>query len=83
VEQGVTPAFISVGAAAALHCHLKESGGEQTLEKAAGVLKEISSLAASSPAALILAMYERIVKGASFSGIIAAAAEAGARQGIV
>jgi mannitol-1-phosphate 5-dehydrogenase len=82
-EQGITPAFISAGAAAALHCHLKESG-PHSAKAAAAVLEEVSGLgAASSEAALVLSMYDRIAGGADLSEIIAAAAEAGAPQGIV
>jgi mannitol-1-phosphate 5-dehydrogenase len=81
-EQGITPAFISVGAAAALHCRLKENNGVPAKE-AAVVLEEVSGLGPASPdAALILSMYGRIAKGADLSEITAAA-EDGVPRGIV
>jgi mannitol-1-phosphate 5-dehydrogenase len=87
-EQGITPAFIGIGTAAALHRHLKEKGLDQTREAAAAALEETAGLGAASPeAALILSMYDRIAGGADLSGLAAAAAEAsvatGGRQGIV
>jgi mannitol-1-phosphate 5-dehydrogenase len=60
-EQGVTPAFISVGAAAALYCLLKERGLEQTEENAALLLEKTSALKKESEEArLILDMYGKI-----------------------
>ena len=62
MEQGVTPAFISVGAAAALHCLVKERGpdgaeGEALLEKISGLERQ------SAAAHLILGMYDKIRQG--------------------
>jgi mannitol-1-phosphate 5-dehydrogenase len=83
-EEKVTPAFISVGTAAALYCHLKEKGSSISMETAAMALEDLSSLSPASPdAALILSMYALIAGNRDLSGIIMAATEAGARQGIV
>jgi mannitol-1-phosphate 5-dehydrogenase len=74
-EQGITPAFIAAGAAAALHCRLEETGGS-TAKEAAALLEEVSGLGASSPdAALILSMYSRIANGAPLQEIAALAGE--------
>jgi mannitol-1-phosphate 5-dehydrogenase len=62
--QGVTPAFISVGAAAALYCLVKERGLEQTEENSAAILEETSKLKKDSEeAGLIFGMYNRIRSG--------------------
>jgi mannitol-1-phosphate 5-dehydrogenase len=62
-EQGVTPAFISIGAAAALHCSLKERALEQTEENACIILEKTSALETKSvTAALILDMYKKILQ---------------------
>jgi mannitol-1-phosphate 5-dehydrogenase len=83
-EQGITPAFISVGAAAALHCRVQENGARPSRAAAAAVLEEVSGLGAASPeAALILSMYDRIAGGADLCEIIAAAAETGVPRNIV
>ena len=44
LEQGITPAYIIVGAAAALHRYLKENNMEQTVDAAAQVLENVSML---------------------------------------
>ena len=60
-EQGVLPVFISIGAAAALRCLVKESGLEQTEENALKILEETSGLQGhSAEARLILDMYRKI-----------------------
>lgn len=81
---GISPGFISVGAGAALYCHLKEKNLPQTRDAAGSALAEVSTLVkGSGEAALILGMYELIAKGAEFSELIKAAAEAGNRKGII
>ena len=57
-EKALKPAFISVGAAAALRRHLEEKNLPCTMEEAAKTLSELSALQEGSPAAeLILSMY--------------------------
>ena len=67
LAQGVTPAYIAVGAAAGLHRYIKECEGmEQGMESARKVLQEVSGLDAQSPLAqLILPMYGKILEGAT------------------
>jgi hypothetical protein len=67
LEQGVTPAYISVGAAAGVYRYIKEADGmEQGLDAAKQVLCEVSKLDAESELAkLILSMYEKILGGAT------------------
>jgi mannitol-1-phosphate 5-dehydrogenase len=63
-EQGVAPAFISVGAAAALYCLIKERGLPQTEESASAFLESISKLDKNSAQArLILDMHLKIRQG--------------------
>lgn len=75
LEQGITPAYIAVGAAAGLYRYIKEADGmEQGLTEAAHVLKEVSKLDANSQLAkLILAMYEKILAGATVADLRRAA----------
>ena len=72
---GVTPAYIAVGAAAGLHRYIKEAEGmEQGMEAAKQVLAEVSKLDADSElAGMILAMYEKILSGASVADLRRAA----------
>ena len=57
-EEGLKPAFISIGAAAALRRHLEEGNSPQTREAAAKALSEVSALGESAPASeLVLAMH--------------------------
>ncbi|MDR0497549.1 MAG: mannitol-1-phosphate 5-dehydrogenase [Treponema sp.] len=61
MEQGVTPVFISIGAAAATHCIIKQQGLEQSKVHAIGILEKISELERDSDKArLILNMYHII-----------------------
>ena len=75
LEQGVTPAYIAVGAAAGLHRYIKEAEGmEQGMESAKQVLAEVSKLDADSTlATLILSMYEKILSGATVTDLRRAA----------
>ena len=59
--QEVTPAFISLGAAAALHCYIEEKKSPQNGEAAGKILSELCGLDSSSPGKnLILSMYSRL-----------------------
>lgn len=78
LEQGVTPAYIAVGAAAGLRRYISEAEGmEQGMDAAKRVLREVSTLEESSElAALILDMYARILAGDSLRELLHAADEA-------
>ncbi len=75
LEVGVTPAYIAVGAAAGLHRYINEAEGmEQGVDAAKQVLCEVSKLDADSKlAGMILAMYEKILAGATVSDLRRAA----------
>jgi len=76
LEQGITPAYITVGAAAGLYRYLKEAGSEQTRENGLAVLQEVSKLEADAPlTGMILARYEEICGGATV-GMLCAKADA-------
>lgn len=78
MEQGITPAYIAVGAAAGLHRYINEAEGmEQGTVSAKQVLAEVSKLDADGALAqLILSMYARILEGASIAELRRAADEA-------
>lgn len=78
VEQGTTPAYIAVGAAAGLHRYINEAEGmEQGMETAQNVLNEVSKLDVSGQLAqLILSMYAKILDGATVTDLRRAADEA-------
>ncbi len=71
LELGITPAYIAVGAAAGLYRYIKEAEGMEQGEAAAKqVLLEVSKLDASSQLAqMILAMYQKILDGASVTDL--------------
>ena len=71
LEQGMTPAYIAVGAAAGLHRYIKETeGAEQNVATAAGVLSEVAGLDAEDTLAkLILSYYEMLLGGCSLSDL--------------
>ena len=75
LAQGITPAYIAVGAAAGVHRYIKEAEGmEQGMDAAKQVLAEVSKLDAGSELAkLILAMYEKILAGATVTDLRRAA----------
>lgn len=75
IEIGVTPAYISVGAAAGLHRYINETEGlEQGIAGAKHVLRELSGLAAECELEkLIMSMYEMIIDGKSLGEIRRAA----------
>ena len=66
MEQGVTPAYIAVGAAAGLHRYINEAEGMvQGVESAKKVLQDVSKLQEDNALVpMILGMYERILGGA-------------------
>ena len=64
LEQGVTPAYVAVGAAGAVYRYLNEAGTEQSAAAAGQVLAEVSGLGENHPlAALILEMYGLFLEG--------------------
>ena len=66
LEQGITPAYIAVGAAAGLHRYLKEAEKAQSRENALAVLQEVSGLSGDEALTeMILARYEEICAGAT------------------
>ena len=66
MEQGITPAYIAVGAAAGLHRYLNEAEKDQTPENALSVLQEVSGLSAEdSLTQMIMARYAEICAGAT------------------
>ena len=75
LEQGVTPAYIALGAAAAVRRYIAESDSPGQSETAAQkVLADVSGLAADAPLAqLILGYYRRILAGADMQALLAAA----------
>ena len=75
LSQGITPAYIAVGAAAGLHRYIKEAEGmEQGMDAAKAVLADVSKLDADSDLAkLILNMYEKILAGATVADLRRAA----------
>ena len=82
LEQGITPAYIAVGAAAGLHRYINEAEGmEQGLDAAKQVLADVSKLDANSElATMILFVYEKILSGATVSDLRHIADEAKAKS---
>ena len=68
MEQGITPAYIAVGAAAGLRRYLQENDLPQGKENALQVLVDVSRLTKEHPLAeMILSYYEQICAGATLS----------------
>ena len=68
MEEGVTPAYIAVGAAAGLRRYLKENGGVQSMDGAKAALLEVARLSEDHKLAkLILHYYEMILDGCSLA----------------
>ena len=66
MQEGDTPAYIAIGAAAGLKRFLDEKGLDQTPENAEGVLLETSGLERTNPlVAMILSMYGLIIGGST------------------
>lgn len=74
LENGITPAYIAIGAAAGLHRYLAENGGEQSENAAKTVLCEVSQLEKDGKLYnLILDMYRMITNGATLGELRRAA----------
>ena len=74
IEEGITPAYIAVGAAAGLHRYIKENGGEQSVDVAKTVLLEVSKLEETHTLhKLILHYYEMLLGGSDIKNLIAEA----------
>lgn len=73
LEQGVTPAFLCVGAAGAVYEYLRQSGAEQTRKNAEETLKTLSHLAEGSLFDQILAYYALFAAGEPIANIRRAA----------
>ena len=75
MEMGLTPAYIAIGVAAALHRYLKEIDGvERTMEDAAKVLADHCKLDVNGELAkMILATYQQVLNGASLKELRRAA----------
>ena len=74
LKQGITPAYIAVGAAAGIKRYLDEAGLEQSVAAAEKVLAEVSQLAAdSSLAKLIIPYYKMIIDGCTLDDLLKAA----------
>jgi len=66
LEQGITPAYIAVGAAAGVHRYLKEEDKAQTRENALSVLQEVSGLTPEDALTkMILTRYDEICQSAT------------------
>lgn len=67
LHQGIVPAYIAIGAAAAVHRYIEETDGmEQTIKQAENVLIDISGLEEHEELMeLILRMYRMILEGKS------------------
>ena len=86
LEQGITPAYIAVGAAAAIRRYLNENEKPQTAENAQKVLQEISGLQNEETLAMmILACYEKLLGGATIRELctFADSVKAASLQGII
>ncbi len=86
MEQGITPAYIAVGAAAGIYRYIWENSMEQCIDSAMKVLAEISSLSADHKLSkLILDMYEKMISGASVAELrrAAEAVKAASLTGII
>ena len=74
MEEGITPAYIAVGAAAGLRRYLKENGGVQSMGGAKAALHEIAKLEDGHPLfKLILHYYAMILDGCSLLKLAAEA----------
>ena len=74
LEEGITPVWIPLGAAAGVKRYLDEEGKPQTEAAAAEVLSEVSALQAASPLRdSILGYYRMIVSGSPLSALRLAA----------
>ena len=74
MEEGITPTYIAMGAAAGLRRYLKENGGVQSMDAARSALLEVSQLTESHKLTqLILHYYEIILDGSSLLKLVSEA----------
>ncbi len=71
LDMGILPAFTAIGTAAGLHRYLAEADNmEQSMDHAKKVLKDVSTLDADHPfAVMVLDMYQRIQNGSSIKAL--------------
>jgi len=70
-KEAIKPIFISIGAAAALYCHLGEKNTPQSKENAAQTLSALSALPEGSPASeLLLSVHSLMAAGKPLSEIL-------------
>ncbi|MEF9973138.1 MAG: mannitol dehydrogenase [Clostridia bacterium] len=70
LRHGVTPAFIALGAAAAVRAHITQNGLEDSVDSAIAVLKALSGLEKEEKLTLMIArMYEKIASGATIADL--------------
>jgi len=82
--EGITPAFISIGTAAALRRHLEENSAPQTREAAAKILTGLSALSEGSPAfELVLSMYSLLLDPGALPRLIQSALLSGGRENVI
>ncbi len=68
LQQGITPCYIAVGAAAGVHRYLAENSREQTMENAADVLAQVSGLNREETLTqMILLCYQLLLGGISMA----------------
>ena len=71
MEEGFTPAYIAVGAAAGVRRYLKENGGVQSMDGAKAVLRDVAQLEDSHPLfRLILHYYEMLLDGCGLPKLV-------------
>lgn len=74
LQEGITPAYIAVGAAAGIKRYLDEAGEAQSQAAAEKVLSEVSQLSADAPLAkLIVPYYKMIIEGCTVEDLLKAA----------
>jgi len=84
LESGVTPAFISIGGAAAVFCFLKEQSLPQTGENASRILEKTSGLKKDSQIfILIMDMYGKIRQGKNLKELIKEALGTGNKKEVI
>ncbi len=74
LQNGITPAYIAIGAAAGLHRYLAENGGEQSEKLAKEVIANVCNLQNDDKLCImIIDMYRLIINGASLGELRRAA----------
>ena len=70
LQQGITPCYIAVGAAAGVRRYLAENDKAQTMENATEVLQQVSGLESTERLAqMILQMYKLLLEGISIADL--------------